>query len=141
MQPFLTPQEVESLSIPQGSLNGAERLQIESHVTHTVRFLEQIPWTKDLNGLPKIAGAHHEKLDGSGYPNRLRAHEIPVQSRMMTIADIYDALTARDRPYKRAVPTDCALDILTADAKAGKIDQDLFSLFVEAKIYEMTEEL
>src|SRR3972149_7108734 len=136
-QPFLTPYEMENLSIPTGSLNTAERVEIESHVIHTIRFLERIPWTKNFKEISTIAGAHHEKLDGSGYPNRLRAPEIPTQSRMMTIADIYDALTASDRPYKRALPIDRTLNILASEAKEGKIDWDLFNLFIGAKVYNL----
>lgn len=136
-KPYLAPEELADLSIPKGSLNDAERLEIESHVTHTFRFLERIPWTKDLKNIPLIAAAHHEKLDGSGYPSRLGAAEIPVQSRMMTVADIYDALTASDRPYKRAVPPERALDILSMEVKAKKVDPDLFNVFVEARVFDL----
>jgi len=86
--------------------------------------------------VPEIARAHHEKLDGSGYPDGVRAADIPVQSRMMTIADIYDALTAQDRPYKRAVSTDRALDILTTEVKEGQLDPDLFKLFIDGKVFQ-----
>ncbi|MBM3273624.1 MAG: GAF domain-containing protein [Candidatus Sericytochromatia bacterium] len=137
---LLTPEEVGYLSIRRGSLDAKERLEIESHVTHTYRFLSQIPWTTELQGVPAIAYAHHEKLNGSGYPNRLQAKEIPIQSKMMTIADIYDALTASDRPYKKAVPLDKALKILEFESKDGNIDSDLLQIFVDAKIYEFTME-
>jgi HD-GYP domain-containing protein (c-di-GMP phosphodiesterase class II) len=130
-QPFLTGDEVRYLTIRKGSLDEQERLEIESHVTHTYNFLAKIPWTRELQQIPKIAYGHHEKLDGRGYPNKLRAGEIPIQTRMMTISDIYDALTAQDRPYKRAVPTPKALDILTQEVKAGQLDADLYQLFVE----------
>ena len=99
-------------------------------------FLAQIPWTRNLRRVPDIAYAHHEKLDGAGYPRQLTADQIPVQSRMMTIADIYDALTASDRPYKKAVPHAKALDILGYEAKLKKLDQKLLDLFIEAKVYE-----
>jgi HD-GYP domain-containing protein (c-di-GMP phosphodiesterase class II) len=89
--------------------------------------------------LPNIAYAHHEKLDGTGYPRHLAAQDIPVQSRIMTIADIYDALTAPDRPYKKAVPADRALDILSAEAGAGKIDSDLFQIFVESNSFVLID--
>lgn len=137
---LLTPEEVGYLSIRRGSLDAKERLEIESHVTHTYRFLSQIPWTPELQGVPAIAYAHHEKLNGSGYPNRLQSKEIPIQSKMMTIADIYDALTASDRPYKKAVPLDKALKILEYEAKDGNIDADLLQIFVDAKIYEITRD-
>lgn len=86
--------------------------------------------------MPEIAFAHHEKLDGTGYPRKVKAEAIPLQARMMTISDIYDALTAQDRPYKPAVPVEKALDILHYEVKSGKIDRDLFHVFVEAKIFE-----
>jgi HD-GYP domain-containing protein (c-di-GMP phosphodiesterase class II) len=136
-RPLLDPDELEMLMIPRGSLTDGERREIESHVTHTVRFLRLIPWTKHLKNIALIAGAHHEKLNGRGYPSGLAAHAIPVQSRIMTIADIYDALTARDRPYKRAVPIDVALGILRADAEAGMVDRALLDLFIGEGVYEV----
>jgi HD-GYP domain-containing protein (c-di-GMP phosphodiesterase class II) len=135
-KPYLTAPELVSLSIPRGSLTNEDRLQIESHVTHTYRFLATIPWTNKLRRIPEIAYGHHEKLDGKGYPRSIKAPEIPVQTRMMTISDIYDALTASDRPYKKAVPTTKALDILTYEAKEGKIDSGLYQIFLDAKVYE-----
>ena len=135
-RPYLTPDEVRFLSIRKGSLDEGERLEIESHVTHTFGFLRRIPWTRELSQIPIIAHGHHEKLDGSGYPRKIRAGEIPVQTRIMTISDIYDALTAQDRPYKRALPASRALDILTEEVKAGMLDAELFRLFVEGKVYE-----
>jgi HD-GYP domain-containing protein (c-di-GMP phosphodiesterase class II) len=134
-QPLLDEYEFADLSLSQGSLNARERAEIESHVSHTYAFLRLIPWTRDLANLPDIAYAHHEKLDGSGYPRRLARDAIPVQSRIMTIADIYDALIAPDRPYKRAVPPELALDILTAEARAGKVDAALLQAFVESRAW------
>ena len=113
-----------------------ERGEIESHVTHTFNFLQKIPWTKDLRGVPNIAYAHHEKVNGRGYPRRLAATDIPIQSRMMTVSDIYDALTANDRPYKRAISTERALDILHMEVNDGFLDPELVELFVAAKVYE-----
>ena len=141
VEPLLTPQEITALSIRKGSLDPEERKEIESHVVHTYTFLNKIPWTPEMRHIPDIAGAHHEKLDGSGYPRGVKAADIPVQSRMMTIADIYDALTARDRPYKAAVPVDRALQILEFEAKDGHIDKDLLDLFVNAKVFELTDGL
>ncbi len=132
--PLLSTREVEFLSIPRGSLSREERMEIESHVTHTFRFLQNIPWTRELSRVPEIAYAHHEKLDGRGYPRGLTADEIPLGSKMMTICDIYDALTARDRPYKKAVPREKALAILESEAAKGIIDRALFRLFVEADV-------
>jgi len=137
-EPLLTPEELQLLSITKGSLNTDERLQIESHVIHSFRFLEQIPWTKELKRVPEIARAHHEKLDGSGYPYRMKSDEIPFQTKMMTISDIFDALTARDRPYKRAVPVDRALNIIGDEVKSQLLDPVLFELFINAKIYQLT---
>ncbi len=131
---YLTGAEVARLSIAKGSLSEEERREIESHVTHTYRFLSQIPWTRDLRRIPEIAYGHHEKLDGRGYPRKLPPAAIGLETRMMTIADIYDALTASDRPYKKAVPHEKALDILAAEAKAGQLDPELFRLFVDAQV-------
>ncbi len=138
-QAYLADEEVRFLSIRKGSLDDAERLEIESHVTHTYRFLMQIPWTKELRSIPTIAYGHHEKLDGSGYPRQVTSGDIPVQTRMMTIADIYDALTASDRPYKRAVPSERALGIISDEVKEGMLDAELFQLFTEARVYERQE--
>jgi HD-GYP domain-containing protein (c-di-GMP phosphodiesterase class II) len=135
---FLTMSELVSLSIPQGSLTNEDRLEIESHVTHTYRFLATIPWTSKLRRIPEIAYGHHEKLNGKGYPRSILAPEIPVQTRMMTISDIYDALTASDRPYKKAMPTSKAIDILGYEAKEGKVDKSLLELFIDAKVFERT---
>jgi HD-GYP domain-containing protein (c-di-GMP phosphodiesterase class II) len=134
-QALLQPEEVRLLSIRKGSLDESERLQIESHVVHTFNFLNQIPWTKEIRNIPEIARNHHEKLTGEGYPSRLAAPEIPLQARMMTISDIFDALAASDRPYKRAVSTDKALEILEMETKDGNIDPNLFQLFVDAKVW------
>jgi HD-GYP domain-containing protein (c-di-GMP phosphodiesterase class II) len=135
IQPLLTLAEIEQLLIPRGSLTVAERLVVESHVTHTYDFLRKIPWTKDLQAVPKIARSHHEKLDGSGYPQGLTATEIPIQSQIMTIADIYDALTASDRPYKPRLSLDRSLVILRQEASAGKIDSNLLALFEQRQVY------
>ncbi len=132
---LLEPEEARILSIRKGNLDDGERGEIESHVTHTFHFLQKIPWTKDLNSVAAIAYAHHEKLNGRGYPRKLSAADIPVQSRMMTVSDIYDALTASDRPYKRAVPTDRALDILKMEVKDGLLDRELVDVFIDAKVF------
>jgi HD-GYP domain-containing protein (c-di-GMP phosphodiesterase class II) len=132
---YLLPHELETLQVPRGSLTKKERLEIESHVSHTYNFLRRIPWGRAFKDIPLIAGAHHEKLDGTGYPRGLHAAAIPAPARMMTIADIYDALTASDRPYKKAVPAEKALDILATEVKQGKCDPELFRLFVDAKIW------
>ncbi len=136
--PMLDPQEFRFLSIRKGTLDPQERLEMEAHVTHSFHFLTKIPWTTVMRGIPEIAYGHHEKLDGSGYPRGLTADQIPLQAKMMTISDIYDALTAQDRPYKRAVTRDVALDILHAEAGEGKLDKDLLDVFVNKRIYQVT---
>jgi HD-GYP domain-containing protein (c-di-GMP phosphodiesterase class II) len=133
---LLAEVELKFLMIRRGNLDERERREIESHVTHTYRFLEQIPWTRELRNIPTIAFGHHEKLNGAGYPRAIAAPDIPVQTRMMTISDIFDALTASDRPYKRAVPLERALDILAAEAKEGMLDAELLKTFIEAKVFE-----
>lgn len=135
---LLQPEEVRILSIRRGSLDEEERREIESHVTKSYLFLRQIPWTKDLKQVPEIAYGHHEKLDGSGYPRGLRGEEIPIQTRMMTVCDIYDALTAADRPYKKAVSVERALDILRYEVEDGHIDRELVRLFIEGRVFEKT---
>ena len=135
-KPLLLPDEVRLLSIRKGSLDENERLQIESHVVHTVNFLQQIPWTSEIRHIPEIARGHHEKLNGQGYPYKLSAPEIPVQTRMMTISDIFDALSAADRPYKHSVTLDHALEILQLAVDDGELDPSLFKIFLESKVYE-----
>ena len=130
--------DLACLSIRKGSLSESERLEIESHVTHTFQFLSKIPWTPDLAGVPGIAYAHHERMNGKGYPRRLAGPDIPVQSRAMAIADIFDALSAEDRPYKAAVPLARSLAILEEDARGGHIDPGLLDIFMEAKVFERT---
>lgn len=129
-QTVITPEEARILSIPRGNLTKEEFKQIQSHVVHTFHFLSQIPWTRELRRIPEIARSHHEKLDGSGYPLGKRASEIALETRMMTIADIFDALTATDRPYKAAVPVEAALDILGHEAKSGALDPILLEMFI-----------
>jgi HD-GYP domain-containing protein (c-di-GMP phosphodiesterase class II) len=135
-RPYLTPPELKHLSIRKGSLDDRERLEIESHVNHTYAFLERIPWTRGLARIPEIALGHHEKLDGTGYPRRVRGDAIPLQTRMMTLADIFDALTAQDRPYKRALAAERALDIMVDEVERGQLDADLFRVFLEARVWE-----
>jgi len=132
----ITPEEARILSIARGSLTPEEFTQIQSHVVHTFQFLSQIPWTRELRLVPEIARSHHEKLNGSGYPNQIQDGQIPIQSRMMTISDIFDALTASDRPYKAAVPVDRALDILGFERKSGALDSDLLELFIAIRPWE-----
>jgi HD-GYP domain-containing protein (c-di-GMP phosphodiesterase class II) len=133
--PLLGADEVASLSVTRGSLSAGEIEEIRSHVSHTFQFLSQIPWGKQFRRVAAIAGSHHERLNGTGYPHRLRAEEIPLQSKMMSISDIFDALTASDRPYKKAVPVEKALDILGYEVKDQHVDADLVRIFIESKTW------
>ena len=135
MLPYLTEDELHFLSIPKGTLDPDERKQIESHVTHTFNFLRQIPWTRDLSGVADIAYGHHEKLDGTGYPRGVPGNVIPIQTRVMTVSDIFDALTASDRPYKKALPTERALGILDMEGKSGQLDRAVVDLLMESQAY------
>lgn len=134
--PLLRPEELASLKVARGSLTPSEIDEIRSHVVHTYEFLSQIPWGKQLRRVPQIAAAHHERLNGTGYPRRLHAEEIPLQSKMMSVSDIFDALTAADRPYKRAVPVEKALEILELEVKDQHLDGDLVRIFIEAKVWQ-----
>lgn len=136
-KPLLSPDEIVQLMVSRGNLTPEERAEIESHVTHTYDFLKQINWTKDLKNVPEIAYGHHEKLDGTGYPRGLKKSEIPIQAQLMTIADIYDALTAGDRPYKRALRTDAAMKILRQEAAHNKINADLLELFDHRQVFSV----
>jgi 3',5'-cyclic-nucleotide phosphodiesterase len=134
-RPLLEPAEFSALCVPRGCLTPEERRQIEAHVVDSYSFLVLIPWTRDLAGVPAIAHCHHEKLDGSGYPMGLRGSQISPQTRILTICDIYDALTAGDRPYKKAVPEEQALDLLAGECQAGHLDAGLFKVFVESRAW------
>lgn len=136
-QPLLTSSELDQLMVHRGNLTYDERDAIQSHVIHTFEFLKRIPWTKQLQNVPTIAYGHHEKLDGSGYPLGLTQTAIPIQSQIMTVADIYDALTAGDRPYKRRLPVANALKILRQEAAHNKINADLVDLFEQQQIFSV----
>ncbi|KAA0259241.1 GAF domain-containing protein [Deferribacter autotrophicus] len=134
---LLDEHEYKQLSVKKGTLTDEERKEIESHVLHTYEYLIKIPWTKELKDVPKIACMHHERLDGSGYPFGLKEDEIHIYGKVMAIADIFDALTAKDRPYKKAVPVDVALKIISEEADKGKLDKKIVEFFIEKKIYNM----
>ncbi len=136
LHPYLTQEEFGYLHVLKGSLTPAERHEIEMHVTHSYKILSKIPWTANFPDINKIVYSHHERLDGSGYPRRLKQDEIPLQSRIMAVADVFDALTAWDRPYKKSVSTEKALFILEMEASEGKLDQHIVQLFRDAKIYK-----
>jgi HD-GYP domain-containing protein (c-di-GMP phosphodiesterase class II) len=133
---LLDEDESFALKIKKGSLTEDERLEIESHVTHTFEFLKKIPWTPQLRKIPEIAFGHHERLSGRGYPRKLTEEGILPQARIMAICDIFDALVASDRPYKPSLPTQKALDILEMQTRAGDLDAKFFKVFLEAKVWE-----
>jgi HD-GYP domain-containing protein (c-di-GMP phosphodiesterase class II) len=135
VMPLLRPNEVACLSIARGSLTSGEIDEIRNHVVHTYEFLSRIPWGKHFRRIAQIAAAHHERLNGTGYPRRLHAEEIPLQSKMMSVSDIFDALTASDRPYKKAVPIQKALEILEFEVKDQHLDADLVKIFIDAKVW------
>jgi 3',5'-cyclic-nucleotide phosphodiesterase len=130
-RPYLTPEEVENLTIRRGTLNEDEWENMRSHARRSEEYLERIPWSDELADIPCIAGAHHEKLDGSGYPDGIAGEEIVPQVRMLTISDIFDALTASDRPYRKAATPDRAVSILREEAAANKLDSDLVEVFAD----------
>jgi HD-GYP domain-containing protein (c-di-GMP phosphodiesterase class II) len=136
LQPLLTGEELRMLSIRKGSLDQHEREEVESHVLHTYNFLRQIPWTREIRHVPEIARHHHERINGLGYPGQLSGDAIPLATRLMSIADIFDALAAADRPYKSSVSVEDALKILEDMAKRGDLDEVAFGLFKREKVYE-----
>ena len=132
---FLSVDELENLTIRAGTLTQAERETINYHIVATIKMLESLPWPKHLKHVPEYAGGHHERMDGKGYPNGLKGNEMSVQARIMGIADIFEALTARDRPYKPGMKLSEALRILENFSKNGHIDPDLFEVFIKQKVY------
>ncbi len=136
-KPLLTDREYENLSVARGNLTDAERRQIEKHITDTWEILKRIPWPRDFRGLPNIAACHHEKVDGTGYPWRLKGDEIPLGGQIMAIVDIYEALTARDRPYKPAMPAEKAVAILQEEVDRGALNPKIWKLFLDREIYAM----
>ncbi len=136
---YLTDMEFENLSVKRGNLTEKERRAIEMHVVETYRILEKIPWNKDLANVPIIAGYHHERNDGSGYPRGLKKAELPIQARILAVVDVYEALTAQDRPYKKAKPISVACKILKEEAKHNRLDPDIVDLFVGEKLYEVVD--
>ncbi|MBL8967969.1 MAG: GAF domain-containing protein [Spirochaetaceae bacterium] len=137
--PLLTEEERRDLSIRRGTLNAEERRIIESHVRYTSAFVNRIPWPPELRGVPEYCAKHHEMLDGSGYPDGLRGDRIPLQARMLAVADIYDALAARDRPYKKALPFEVVRRIMEDEASRGRLDAELVRLFFERDCWKASE--
>ena len=137
---LLTDFEVENLSVRKGNLTENEREEMNSHVKYSYEILKGINWTKGLRNVPEIAGAHHEKIDGTGYPNHISGEKISIQARILAIADIFEALTARDRPYKPPMSVEKALSILEFEVKDNHLDKELYEIFIKEKIYEMYQE-
>ena len=132
---LLSADEIENLTIRAGTLTFAERDVINNHIVATIKMLEQLPWPKHLKNVPEYAGGHHERMDGKGYPKGLTRDQMSVQARVMGIADIFEALTARDRPYKQGMKLSQAMSIMHKFRTGGHIDPDLFDIFVEAGVY------
>ncbi len=135
IQPMLTADELENLSVKAGTLTAAERQVINNHIVITIKMLEALPWPKHLQNVPEFAGGHHERMDGKGYPRGLNASQMSVQARVMAIADIFEALTAKDRPYKVGKTLTESLHILGQFSLNGHIDPDLFDIFVRQRVY------
>lgn len=135
-RPYLTPHELHFLRIKRGSLDESERQQIQSHVVHSYDFLLNIPWTEELSRVAEIVRGHHEKLDGSGYPDGVTGEELSLETRIMTVCDIFDALTASDRPYKKALSVEKAIQILRWEAEEGMLDKQIVELFAESEVYQ-----
>ncbi|HAV42748.1 TPA: phosphohydrolase [bacterium] len=127
--------EYENLSVRKGNLTEEERKEIQSHINYGVGILSKIPFPRNLAHIPFYAGCHHEMLNGEGYPKGLKEGDIPLQARILAVADIFDALTAADRPYKKAVPIDKALNILQKEAEIGHLDPEIIKLFIEERLY------
>jgi HD-GYP domain-containing protein (c-di-GMP phosphodiesterase class II) len=133
---FLSAEEVENLTIRAGTLTQAERDTINYHIVATIKMLEALPWPQHLKRVPEYAGGHHERMDGKGYPRGLTREQMSWQARMMGIADIFEALTAADRPYKSGMKLSQALAIMQRMKHGGHIDPDLFEVFVREKVYQ-----
>ncbi|HEY4342310.1 MAG TPA: HD domain-containing phosphohydrolase, partial [Steroidobacteraceae bacterium] len=133
---FLSDEELRNLTIRYGTLTPDERQIINHHIEVTIQMLEALPWPKHLKNVPEYAGGHHERMDGKGYPRGLTREQMSVQARCMGIADIFEALTAKDRPYKKGKTLTESLAILGKMKLTGHIDPDLFDVFMWAKIYE-----
>ncbi|HYD61510.1 MAG TPA: HD domain-containing phosphohydrolase [Noviherbaspirillum sp.] len=132
---LLSEEEIANLTIRAGTLNAQEREIINNHISVTIRMLESLPWPKHLQQVPEYAGGHHERMDGKGYPRGLRGDQMSVQARMMAIADIFEALTAKDRPYKKGKTLSESLEILGGFRMRDHIDPDLFDVFIRKKVY------
>jgi HD-GYP domain-containing protein (c-di-GMP phosphodiesterase class II) len=136
-RPLLTPRELENLSIERGNLTAGERKQIEQHIVDTWEILKRIPWPRGFRAVANIAACHHEKINGSGYPWKLKGDEVPLGGQILAIVDIFEALTAKDRPYKPAIPVEKAIAIVQDDVNKGALNAKLWQLFLDRKIYNI----
>ncbi|HSR63473.1 MAG TPA: HD domain-containing phosphohydrolase, partial [Gammaproteobacteria bacterium] len=132
---FLTDNEAGNLKIGRGTLSVREREIINNHVSVTIKMLEALPYPRHLKRVPEYAGGHHEKMDGSGYPNKLKRKDMSIPARMLAIADVFEALTAKDRPYKKAMTLSQSLSILGRMKEENHVDPDLFDVFMWEKVY------
>lgn len=139
-QPFITEDELVNLSIRRGSITEAERKKMQDHAAVTLRMLKQIPFTKKLKNIPNFAGAHHEFINGKGYPLGLAGDEIPFEGKLMAVTDIAEALTASDRPYKKAMPLETVYRILRSMAEKGELDPNLVDLFIDKEVYKIYQQ-
>jgi HD-GYP domain-containing protein (c-di-GMP phosphodiesterase class II) len=134
-KPLLTAREFENLAIERGNLTGGERKQIEQHIVDTWEILKRIPWPRDYRRVANIASCHHEKINGSGYPWKLKGDEVPLGGQILAIVDIFEALTAKDRPYKPAIPIDKAIAIVQEEVDRGALNAKIWKLFIDRKLY------
>jgi HD-GYP domain-containing protein (c-di-GMP phosphodiesterase class II) len=136
-KPLLSDFEFENLAIARGNLTGKERKAIEQHIVDTWEILKRIPWPKDFRSVANLAACHHEKIDGSGYPWKLKGDEIPLGGQILAIVDIFEALTAKDRPYKPAIPVDKAIAIVQAEVDRGALNAKLWKLFLDRRLQDL----
>jgi HD-GYP domain-containing protein (c-di-GMP phosphodiesterase class II) len=128
--------EVYNLSISRGTLTDEDRFKINEHMISTIKMLESLPFPEELSNVPRYASTHHETMKGSGYPRKLPGSELSIPERLLAVADVFEALTASDRPYKKAKPVSVAIDILHKMVLDNHIDRDCFELFIRDKVYE-----
>ncbi len=135
----ITDQDLLALSVRRGSLTPEERRKIQAHVVFTTEFLSVLPWPPELAQVPSIAGGHHERIDGSGYPQGIVGEQIPLASRVMAVCDVFDALTAMDRPYKPSMTDEAAFAILQDEARRGLLDKDMVNIFIASGSYQLAQ--
>ena len=135
MHNILSLEEVDFLTISRGTLSEDDRIIMNRHVEVTYELLDKLPYPKHLNKVPFYAGCHHEKINGKGYPNGYKGDELPLQARVIALADVFEGLTAPDRPYKEGYKLSKAMNILKYMTLDNELDKDIFNLFIRQKIY------